>query len=36
MAFSDLRTFITASDAIGEAKVIDGAHWNLEIGCLTG
>ena len=35
MAFSDLRTFIEAAGDIGEAKTVDGAHWNLEIGCLT-
>jgi UbiD family decarboxylase len=35
MAFSDLRTFIAAAAAIGEAQTVDGAHWNLEIGCLT-
>jgi UbiD family decarboxylase len=35
MAFSDLRTFIAAANALGEVKAIDGAHWNLEIGCLT-
>ena len=35
MAFSDLRTFIEGAARIGEPKIIDGAHWNLEIGCLT-
>ena len=35
MAFTDLRTFIDGAARIGELKVIDGAHWNLEIGCLT-
>src|SRR5262245_39346172 len=35
MAFSDLRTFIEAAADIGEAKTMDGAHWDLEIGCLT-
>ena len=35
MAFHDLRAFIDAVAAIGEAKTIEGAHWNLEIGCLT-
>ena len=35
MAFPDLRAFIAAADALGEAKVVDGAHWDLEIGCLT-
>jgi UbiD family decarboxylase len=35
MPFSDLRAFIDAAVRIGEVKNIDGAHWNLEIGCLT-
>ncbi|MGH7824427.1 MAG: UbiD family decarboxylase [Candidatus Binatia bacterium] len=35
MAFDDLRAFIDAAAALGEVKSIDGAHWNLEIGCLT-
>ena len=35
MAFADLRTFIDGAARIGELKIIDGAHWNLEIGCLT-
>src|SRR5262249_26713916 len=29
------RTFIKAAADIGEAKTVHGAHWNLEIGCLT-
>lgn len=35
MPFSDLRTFIDGAGKIGELKQIDGAHWDLEIGCLT-
>src|SRR5215470_16248667 len=35
MAFADLRTFIDGIARIGEMKVIEGADWNLEIGCLT-
>lgn len=35
MAFHDLRAFIEAADKLGEAKIIEGAHWDLEIGCLT-
>src|ERR1043166_940191 len=35
MAFSDLRAFVEAATAIGETKVIHGADWDLEIGCLT-
>jgi UbiD family decarboxylase len=35
LAFSDLRSFIDAAAALGEAQNINGAHWELEIGCLT-
>src|ERR1044072_6708188 len=35
MAHSDLRSFIEGAARIGELKQIDGADWNLEIGCLT-
>ena len=35
MGFSDLRSFIDGVQRIGELKIVDGAHWNLEIGCLT-
>lgn len=35
MAFPDLRSFIDAASSIGEARTIENAHWNLEIGCLT-
>ena len=35
MPFPDLRSFIDGAQRIGELKVIDGADWNLEIGCLT-
>lgn len=35
MAFPDLRAFIDAAASLGETKQIDGAHWDLEIGCLT-
>ncbi len=35
MAFADLRAFIDGAARIGEVKHIDGAHWHLEIGCLT-
>ena len=31
----DLRKFIQRCVEIGELKVIDGAHWDLEIGTLT-
>jgi UbiD family decarboxylase len=35
MAFADLRSFVDGAGRIGELKIIDGAHWNLEIGCLA-
>ena len=35
MAFPDLRSFIDAAASIGEARTIENAHWDLEIGCLT-
>jgi len=35
MAFADLRSFIDAAASIGEARTIENAHWDLEIGCLT-
>ncbi len=35
MPFLDLPSYIDAAARIGEVKSIDGAHWNLEIGCLT-
>jgi len=35
MAFADLRAFIDGAARIGEMKLIEGADWNLEIGCLT-
>ncbi|HWP24060.1 MAG TPA: UbiD family decarboxylase, partial [Candidatus Binatia bacterium] len=35
MPFDDLRAFIDGARRIGELKVIEGAHWDLEIGCLT-
>ena len=35
MAFADLRSFIDAVASIGEARTIENAHWDLEIGCLT-
>lgn len=35
VAFADLREFIDAVARIGELKIVDGAHWDLEIGCLT-
>jgi len=35
MAFPDLRSFIDAAASIGEARTVENAHWDLEIGCLT-
>lgn len=35
MPFRDLREFIEAAQAIGDLKLIKGAHWQLEIGCIT-
>ena len=30
--FDDLREFIEKAQALGECKVVDGAHWDVEIG----
>lgn len=35
MAFRDLREFVDAAEALGEVKRLEGAHWDLEIGCIT-
>jgi UbiD family decarboxylase len=35
MAFRDLREFIAAAEATGDLQLIKGAHWDLEIGCIT-
>ncbi len=35
MAFRDLREFIAAAEAVGDLQLIKGAHWDLEIGCIT-
>ncbi len=35
MPFQDLRAFLSAAEAIGEVKQLKGAHWDLEIGCIT-
>ncbi len=35
MAFRDLREYLAAASDLGELKVIEGADWNLEIGCIT-
>ncbi|MBI2315671.1 MAG: UbiD family decarboxylase, partial [Betaproteobacteria bacterium] len=33
--FNDLREVISKVDEFGECKVIEGADWDLEIGCLS-
>src|SRR3990172_12288562 len=33
--FNDLREFISKAGELGECKTIEGADWNLEIGCLS-
>ncbi len=35
MAFKDLREYLAVADELGELEVVEGAHWNLEIGCIT-
>jgi UbiD family decarboxylase len=35
MAFRDLREFIDAAQALGDLRVVKGANWDLEIGCIT-
>jgi len=32
---NDLRDWLDRADEIGELKRIDGAHWDIEIGCAT-
>ncbi len=33
--FEDLRQFIENADQIGQCKLIENAHWDLEIGLIT-
>jgi len=33
--FDDLRGFIQAAEEIGQCKVVEGAHWDLEMGLIT-
>jgi UbiD family decarboxylase len=33
--FRDLREFVEAAEALGDVRLIKGAHWDLEIGCIT-
>jgi UbiD family decarboxylase len=35
MSFKDLREYLAVADELGELQVVEGAHWNLEIGCIT-
>lgn len=35
MGFRDLRAYLDAAADIGELKTIEGADWDLEIGCIT-
>jgi 3-polyprenyl-4-hydroxybenzoate decarboxylase len=35
MPYQSLGEFIAAADAAGEARFIEGADLNLEVGCLT-
>jgi UbiD family decarboxylase len=35
MAFRDLREFIDSAQALGDLRVVKGANWELEIGCIT-
>jgi hypothetical protein len=32
---NDLRGWLDKVDRAGELKRIEGAHWDLEIGCIT-
>lgn len=33
--FGDLREFIESARALGECKIIEGAHWDVEIGRIS-
>ncbi len=35
MPFNDLREFIEKAEELGEVEVIDGAHWDVELGALS-
>ncbi|MBI2960087.1 MAG: UbiD family decarboxylase [Betaproteobacteria bacterium] len=34
-AAQDLRGWLDRVEALGELKRVNGAHWNLELGCIT-
>lgn len=33
--FEDLRAFLAKADELGMLKIIDGAHWDLELGAIS-
>ena len=35
MPFQSLGDFITAADAVGEVRYVEGASLDVEVGCLT-
>ncbi len=35
MGFRDLREYIAALDRLGMLRVVEGAHWDLEIGAIS-
>jgi len=35
MGFRDLRDFLAAIDKLGMLRVVEGAHWDLEIGAIS-
>jgi UbiD family decarboxylase len=34
MSYNDLRGWMAEVDKLGELKIIEGAHWDKEIGCI--
>ena len=35
MAYNDLREFIAKAEEIGEVKLVEGAHWEDDIGLIV-
>ena len=35
MGYSDLRDYLDALDKLGMLRVVEGAHWDLEIGAIS-
>src|SRR5665213_3119688 len=35
MGFRDLRAYLSAAADLGAVKTVEGADWDLEIGCIT-